>query len=206
MFLRITGASPAAFARPSEIFEVLPQFFLPSKFGNDTLMTLLRSVVAFLISFPLGLAIGAVAVKVPVVDAQFRSLVDFLRSIPGTSLVPVFFIIFGIGEVSKIAAAVYGGSLTTAIATIVGLQLLSTERKVAVASVYKPKYLNFWSFEFPEILPTLLVGLRTAISLCLVLVTVAEMFMGTDTGLGSVIMDSRNIYDRCARVSFKYFC
>lgn len=189
--MRYSQLSPAAFALPSEIFLELSNFLSPSRYGPDVLATLLRSVAAFSISFPFGLIIGLIACKTPYIAKDMKALVDFLRSIPGTSLIPIFFVVFGIGEASKIAAAVYGGALTAAISTIVGIQLIGAERRFAIESLYGSQNASFLKFEFPEILPTLLVGLRTSVSLCLVLVTVAEMFMGTDTGLGSVIMDSR---------------
>ena len=188
--MRLSGVSPAAFALPSEVLRELPRFVSFNRFGGDVIATLVRSIIAFAISFPAGLVIGAFAYKAPRAR-DVRALVDFLRSIPGTSLVPVFFVIFGIGEVSKIAAAVYGGALTVAISTIVGLSLINRERRYAIERLYGSTNASFLRFEFPEILPTLLVGLRTSISLCLVLVTVSEMFMGTDIGLGSIIMDSR---------------
>jgi len=191
LIVKIGNLSPAAFASPLEVIKEVPNFLRIDSFGQDVVATLLRSLAAFFISFPAGLLIGAVAFKIPYFSRDARALVDFLRSIPGTALVPVFFVIFGLGEISKISAAVYGGSLTVAIATLVGLSLIDNERRYAVESLYGKSNANFFRFELPEILPTLLVGLRTSISLCLVLVTVAEMFMGTDTGLGSVIMDSR---------------
>ena len=40
-------------------------------------------------------------------------------------------------------------------------------------------------------MPALVVGLRTAISLCLILVVVAEMFIGARSGLGWLIQDRR---------------
>ena len=189
--MRFMHLSPAAFALPSEILAHFPFFVVPSVHGSDILATAVRSLVAFAISVPLGVIIGLTAYKAMYVGSELRALVDFLRSIPGTSLVPVFFVIFGIGEISKVAAAVYGGSLTVAIAAIVGLKHITSERRYAVEGLYGRSSLPFWKFEFPEILPNLIVGFRTSISLCLVLVTVAEMFMGTSTGLGSVIMDSR---------------
>jgi NitT/TauT family transport system permease protein len=189
--MRLLAPSPAAFALPSEVLQGLPYYLLPDKFGIDVLVTLGRTLIAFFFAFPLGLLIGTTAYKFPIVSGELRGMVDFLRSIPGTSLVPVFFVIFGIGEAAKIGAAIYGAALTVAISTIVGLSTISNERRRTAESMYGKANMTFLRFDFPEILPTLLVGLRTSISLSLVLVTVSEMFIGTDVGLGSVIMDSR---------------
>lgn len=191
LLMRGLDLSPAAFATPFEIIRKIPRFVMPDAYALDIVMTFVRSIIAFVVAIPVGLFIGYAAVKTPFIAPDLRSVVDFLRSIPGTSLIPVFFVVFGIGETSKIAAAVYGASLTMAIATIIGLGLITRERRYNIETLYGKKAASFLRFELPDMMPTLIVGLRTAISLSLVLVTVAEMFMGTETGLGSVIMDTR---------------
>ncbi|MEK0159814.1 ABC transporter permease subunit [Pseudoalteromonas piscicida] len=191
LLLEIGGASPAAFAKPSEILFELHLFVDPSEHFIDAVYTTLRSLFAFFISLPLGLLIGALVQKSLFCKGELKGLVDFFRSVPGTTLVPLFFVIFGIGEASKVASAIYGGALAVAISVIIGLQQISDERKYSVTAMYSNEFVGFWRFEFLEILPTALVGFRTALSLSLVLVTVAEMFMGSSSGLGSLIIDSR---------------
>ena len=47
---------------------------------------------------------------------------------------------------------------------------------------------------FPDALPQIAVGIRTALSLALVLVVVSEMFFGTSRGLGHRIYDYHLVF------------
>ena len=53
----------------------------------------------------------------------------------------------------------------------------------------------FYWILFWESLPQTFIGLRSAISLSLVIVIVTEMFIGTPFGLGKMINDSQIIYE-----------
>ena len=46
-----------------------------------------------------------------------------------------------------------------------------------------------------ESLPQTFVGLRTGVSMSLVIVIVAEMFIGSDTGLGHRIIDAQQVFN-----------
>ena len=52
------------------------------------------------------------------------------------------------------------------------------------------RWISFW-----ESLPQIFVGMRTGLSLCLVIIIVTEMFIGTYAGLGRRIIDFQYVYD-----------
>lgn len=183
--------SPAAFARPSEILRVLPNFLSLSGAGLDVAATSARTLAALLIALPLGLAFGLVVAKMRWIRAEGQFLLDFLRSIPATALVPLFLVIFGLGNESKIAAGAFSGSLAIAVAALVGYNGLNAQRARVADRIGLRGLQRILFYEIPEIAPALFVGLRTAASLCLILVIVAEMFIGSTTGLGRIIMDRR---------------
>ena len=191
LLLLWTGLSPAAFARPSEIIFELPKFVDPAHNLEDVLTTVKRTLGAFLIATPVGLVTGVLVVKAKWIRGQAEFMVDFLRSIPATALIPLFMVFFGPQGASKVAIGAFSGALVIALSVIVGYRNLDKDR-VQVANLLRLKgSRRTWLYEFPEISPSLVVGARTSVSLCLVLVVVAEMFIGSGSGLGYVIQDRR---------------
>lgn len=55
---------------------------------------------------------------------------------------------------------------------------------------------RFWLVDIPEAAPQIFLGLRTGISLALILVVVSEMLIGSNHGLGKVIADMRYTDDK----------
>ncbi len=58
-----------------------------------------------------------------------------------------------------------------------------------------PKRFIFKDILFMESLPQTFVGLRTGISIALVIVIVAEMFIGSTNGLGHRIIDAQQVFN-----------
>jgi NitT/TauT family transport system permease protein len=184
-------ASPAAFARPNEIVAALPEFLDLHRSLPDVIATLSKTAAAVILAVPLGLGTGLLVVRVPRVAQEAEFCVDFLRSIPATALVPLFLVIFGAGGSSKIAVGCFSGALAIAISVIIGLRNLDPDRRHVADLIGLSGANRFWLYELPEIAPSIFIGLRTAISLALILVVVGEMFIGSGRGLGRIIMDRR---------------
>src|SRR5688572_1012790 len=106
--------SPAALASPIEVLTAMPRVFGPSTDnlitgGNllDVWATGWRSLVAFLISVPIGVTAGFLVFYGRGASAPARLTLDFLRSIPATALVPVFIVIVGINEQTRVAVGAF---------------------------------------------------------------------------------------------------
>ncbi len=191
LFMKLLKLSPAAFALPSEILLMMPKFFLPSGELYDLYSTVYRTIVAFLVSLPIGIVIGLFTSKISLVKDEASFVIDFVRSIPATALIPLFLVLFGPGDLSKITVGIFSGSLVIAISVLVGYQSLNKDRKRVSDLLNLNGFKRILYYELPEISPAIFVGARTAISLCLILVVVSEMFIGSKSGLGRIIMDRR---------------
>jgi len=125
----------------------------------------------------------------------FEFIVDFFRSIPPIALFPLFMLFLGIGELSKLGVPFYGCVLVIIINSMYGVVNSSDLRRL-VGKVYGfNKRQIFTKIVFPDALPQIFVGLRTAISLALVLTIVVEMFIGSENGLGKKIYDYHLLFD-----------
>lgn len=183
--------SPAVVAAPSEIIGVFPDFLLKKELSYHLFYTVLRTLTAFSLGILIGLPLGFFVNAMKFGKASSESFVDFLRSIPGTALVPLFLIIFGPTEISKVALGAYGATLLIAISIISGSNEINADRSAVVSTLGLSPFKRIFYFLIPELALPFLVGLRAASSLTLVLIIVAEMIGGSNFGLGVVISDSR---------------
>lgn len=164
----------------------------------DGLHSISLTLSRVVIGFGLGL-LGGVALGLPIgyyaaLSQALERLIDFFRSIPTASLFPLFLIFFGIGDAAKIASAVWGTGLVILVNTIYGVRNGNPTRRM-VARIHHmrgPTY--FMKVVLPDALPFIAAGARTAISICLIVVVVTEMFLGTTSGLGKAIYYAAMVY------------
>ncbi|HWK45270.1 MAG TPA: ABC transporter permease subunit [Stellaceae bacterium] len=147
-------------------------------------------VIAVVAGVPAGIILGARA-------SVYRSvefLVDFFRSTPATALFPLFLLLFGLGDLAKIAVAAFAAWLVIVFNVAYGVMNARQTRILAARSMGASSLRIFRDVIFFETLPQTFIGLRTAASLALVVIIVAEMFIGATDGIGHRIIDAQISY------------
>jgi len=139
--------------------------------------------LAVLYSVPLGLAIGWYRRL-----GQFvNPMIELLRNTAPLALLPVFILLLGIGEVSKVAMVVYACSWPLLLNTISAVKqvdpLLIKSARTMGAS---PRQL-FLKVILPASVPTIFVGIRLASATAILVLVAAEM-VGAKSGLGFLII------------------
>lgn len=159
--------------------------------GRTAYRALLAFGVAALVGIPLGIAMGSIRA----VYLAFEFLVDFFRSIPPLALFPLFLLAFGIGEGSKIAVPIYGATLVVIVASAYGVVTVSPLRRTVGKLFGLDRFQVLTKIVLPEALPHVIAGLRTALSLSLVLTVVVEMLIGSGSGIGKRIYDYQLVFE-----------
>lgn len=164
-------------------------------YNEDFLSTLSRVgwsiVIAVAAGVPVGIVLGAKA-------AIYRSvefLIDFFRSTPATAMFPLFLLLFGLGDAAKIAVASFAAWLVIVFNVAYGVLNARRTRILAAQSMGASSLRIFADVIFFETLPQTFVGLRNAVSIALVVIIVAEMFIGATDGLGHRIIDAQISYE-----------
>lgn len=163
--------------------------------AGDVVETLLRTLRAFVMATVFGVPLGIVIGASERIYRSVEFLVDFFRSTPATAMFPLFMIIFGLGDFSKIAVAAFSAWLIVLFNVAYGVMNSRPTRMLAARVMGASRLRTFRDVTFYESLPQTFVGLRTAVSLALVVIVVAEMFIGSDSGLGKRIIDSQITFD-----------
>lgn len=161
----------------------------------DVRVTAVRFIIAFLIAVGLGTPIGLLMGSIKRVYYALQFLVEFFRSIPTTALFPLFILFFGIGDLSKIAVAVWGAGLIVIVNTMHGVHQVKRLRLLVAENLKLTRLQTFWHVIFPDALPSIVSGYRIALSITLVIVVVTEMFIGSRNGIGLRIMNAQLVYN-----------
>jgi sulfonate transport system permease protein len=184
---------PVLLPTPLATFAYMFDALLHGSMLADAFVTISRVVIAFLlgavIGIPLGVAFGSN-------ERLYRSvefLIDFFRSTPASALIPLFILFFGISDINKIAIAAFGVFSVVVFNSAYGVMNARKSRILAAKVMGASPYQIFRDVLFFESLPQTMVGLRTGISTSLVVVVVAEMFIGSDQGLGHRIIEGEQV-------------
>ena len=151
--------------------------------------TLLAFSIAAVVGMPLGVVLGSN-------DKAYRSVefvIDFFRSTPSSALIPLFLLIFGISDVNKVAIATFGAFLIVVFNSAYGVINARKQRVAAAKVMGATRWQIFKDVLIWESLQPTFVGLRSAVSMALVIVVVAEMFIGSESGLGHKIIDAQQV-------------
>ncbi len=189
--------SPILLPPPWEVFKSLIILFV-NKDQNilfDISLTCYRTLFSFLLSCTIGVPIGLLMGYNIKVFRAFEFVVDFFRSIPPIALFPLFILLLGIGEPAKLGVPFYGCVLVIIVNSIYGVTNSPKLRRI-IGQIYGfSKTRIFWRIVLPDSLPQVFAGMRTALSLALVLTIVVEMTIGSDNGLGKKIYDFHLLFD-----------
>ncbi|GJG96739.1 ABC transporter permease [Cupriavidus pauculus] len=160
---------------------------------TDFLVTVGRTLQAFafaaVVGVPLGVLLGSN-------ERAYRSvefLIDFFRSTPSSALIPLFLLIFGVSDFNKVAIAAFGALLIVVFNSAYGVINARKQRVMAAKVMGASRWRIFKDVLIWESLQPTFVGLRSAVSMALVIVIVAEMFIGSENGLGHAIIDAQQV-------------
>jgi ABC-type nitrate/sulfonate/bicarbonate transport system permease component len=160
---------------------------------KDFAVTLWRTCQAFMIAAVVGVPLGVVLGSNERAYRSVEFLVDFFRSTPSSALIPLFLMIFGVSDINKVAIAAFGALLIVVFNSAYGVINARKQRVMAAKVMGASRWQIFKDVLIWESLQPSFVGLRSAVSMALVIVIVAEMFIGSDSGLGNRIINSQQV-------------
>jgi ABC-type nitrate/sulfonate/bicarbonate transport system permease component len=161
---------------------------------KDFWRTLVRVSYSIVIAIAAGVPVGIVLGSKASVYRSVEFIVDFFRSTPATALFPLFLLLFGLGDLAKVSVAAFAAWLVIVFNVAYGVMNARQTRILAARSMGASSLRIFRDIIFFETLPQTFIGLRTAVSLALVVIIVAEMFIGATDGMGHRIIDAQISY------------
>lgn len=193
LVVRLGFIKPILLPTPADTLAALVTGLAGGPLLTDFAMTVWRTVQAFVIAAALGVPLGVLLGSNEKAYRSVEFLIDFFRSTPSSALIPLFLLIFGVSDVNKVAIAAFGALLIVVFNSAYGVMNARKQRVMAARVMGASRWQIFKDVLVWESLQPTFVGLRSAVSMALVIVIVAEMFIGSDTGLGHRIIDAQQV-------------
>lgn len=147
--------------------------------------------LALLLAVPLGLWMGWVGGAYRTLNPIFQ----MLRPISPIAWIPLAILWFGVGNVSPIFLIFISSVFPMIVQTTSGVHTIERRYLRAAANFGVSRTALFRQVVIPAVLPEIIVGMRIGIGVAWLVVVAAEM-IALRSGLGYLIMDSRNAGNR----------
>ena len=148
-------------------------------------------LLAVAFAVPLGLWMGWVNGAFITLNPLFQ----ILRPISPIAWIPIAILWFGVGNASPIFLIFISSVFPMIVQTTAGVHTIERRYLRAAENFGVSRYTLFRQVVIPAVLPQILVGMRIGLGVAWLVVVAAEM-IALRTGLGYLIMDSRNAGNR----------
>ena len=146
-------------------------------------VTLIELIIAFVMSVVFGMLIGVLIGLTGLGRRSIYPIVLLLYGIPQAILLPLFVLIFGIGPAVKVAFGFSHGIFPVIVNTIAGMRNVSPLLIGGAAAMGATRTQQVRHVIFPHMVATVFAGLRLAMTLTLLGVVLAEIFV-SQGGIG----------------------
>ncbi len=185
------GLVDATFLPPlSTVLQTLAELAANGQLWEHVSASLGRAIqgftIAVIIAVPLGLLIGWYRT----VAQWLNPALELFRNTAPLALLPVFVLILGIGETSKVALVIYACVFPILLNTISGVRNVDPLLIKSARSLGLSPFRLFQKVVLPAALPTVFTGLRLSAAASILVLIAAEM-VGANAGLGFLIMASQ---------------
>lgn len=158
----------------------------------------MNSVVAITVGFGLAVLVGIPAATLMIYSEWFRRgvypVLLTAQVLPKVALAPLFIVWFGFGLLPKILMTFLISFFPIVIDSLTGLNSVRPESLMLIRSMGGTRWQSFWKVRLPGALPSMFGGFKVAITFAVVGTIVAE-FVGSDNGLGYVLVLARGNLD-----------
>jgi len=193
LVVRTGYIKPILLPTPADTIATLVTGLAGGPLLTDFAVTVKRTLQAFLIAAATGVPLGILLGSNERAYRSVEFLIDFFRSTPSSALIPLFLLIFGVSDINKVAIAAFGAFLIVVFNSAYGVINARKQRVMAAKVMGASRWQIFRDVLVWESMQPTFVGLRSAVSMALVIVIVAEMFIGSDNGLGHRIIDAQQV-------------
>jgi NitT/TauT family transport system permease protein len=145
--------------------------------------TLRTFAVAFVAASALGLVLGTAIGLSRTAHRYLHGALEFLRFVPPVALIPVVLLITGFTARSEILIAAFASLWPVLLNAASGVESVDPQLRELGRSLTFNRRQMLFKLVLPAALPTIAVGLRIAMSLCLIMVITTEIVAIQD-GLG----------------------
>ncbi len=182
------------FGEPQKVLLRVWDWFTGGAIYEHLMVTLLETVLAFILGTVSGLGVGLWLALAPTAAAIFDPYIKAANSMPRVILAPIFGVWFGLGVASKVALGVtlvffvvffnvYQGVREVSPVVLANAKMLGASQRQLLRFVFLPSAMS-WVFS----------SLHNAVGLAFVGAVVGE-YLGSSRGVGYLILQAEGVFD-----------
>lgn len=189
--MRLTGVSAQVLPGPSTVLDGFVELITNGTLFKHSVASLYRVTVGFYLAAVLGIPIGIILGLSRITSAMVNPLVQFLRPISPLAWIPLAMLWFGIGDKPAIFLIFLSSFFSLIVATAIAVQSINPIYFQVAANFNFTRSETVTKIVIPAIIPDVVTALRLTVAVAWLVVVAAEM-IAVQSGLGYLILDSRN--------------
>jgi ABC-type nitrate/sulfonate/bicarbonate transport system permease component len=176
-----------------DVLQTFKDTWVFDRFGSDVVPSLVRLFIGYFIAVAVGVGGGIALGLSPVLRRVAAPIVEFLRAIPAPALLPFALLVLGVGNDSKIFVIAFvclWPILLNAVDGVSGVDptLVDTGRVYRIPASDRLRHVVL-----PAAAPQIFAGMRTSLSLALILMVISEM-VASSNGIGYFVLQSQRSF------------
>ncbi|BCJ69530.1 ABC transporter permease [Polymorphospora rubra] len=177
-----------------EVLAAFEESWLFARVGSDLVPSVTRLLAGLLIATVIGIVVGAALGRSLLLAQALNPALQFCRSLPGTALVPISVVLFGIGDGSKILVITFVCVFPVLLNTVDAVRGIDPQLEDVARSYRLTRAQRLTFVLLPAAAPQIFAGIRTALGIAFIMMVVTELYAATN-GVGFVTLSARNSFD-----------
>jgi len=187
------GSETYYFPPLTDILSTFADTWVFERVGSDVVPSLVRMGLGFGIAVVVAIATGLLLGMSPRARRSAAPIVEFLRAIPPPALLPFAILVIGVGNSMKVFIIAFVCIWPILLNTVDGVTGVdpTLRETTRVYGITGPDRL--WRVMLPAASPQIFAGMRTSLSLALILMVISEMVASTN-GIGYFVLQSQRTF------------
>jgi ABC-type nitrate/sulfonate/bicarbonate transport system permease component len=181
--------NPFLIPPPVEVIRTAIPMLLSGEIASDVSISMVRIIVGFVSGSFAGIVLGVLLGRIRLLHDLLDPIIELLRYLSPTAMIPIAVIWFGIGEMSKYFLIFWGTFFIVLINTTAGVWRAPIARQRAAECLGANQLQIFLLVMIPSAVPYIVTGMRVAMASSFMSIIPAEI-LAADSGIGYLLQKS----------------
>lgn len=181
--------NPFLIPPPLKVFRTAIPMLESGEIFADVSISMIRVLVGFITGSLVGVLMGALLGRIRALHDLLDPIIELLRYLSPTAMIPIAVIWFGIGEMSKYFLIFWGTFFIVLINTTAGVWRAPIARQRAAECLGANRLQIFVLVVVPSAVPYIVTGMRVAMASSFMSIIPAEI-LAADSGIGYLLQKS----------------
>ena len=181
--------NPFLIPPPLEVLRTAIPMVMSGEIFADVAISMTRVLVGFVSGSLIGIVLGVLLGRIRVLHDLLDPIMELLRYLSPTAMIPIAVIWFGIGELSKYFLIFWGTFFIVVVNTTAGVWRAPIARQRAAECLGANRLEIFVMVIIPSAVPYIVTGMRVAMASSFMSIIPAEI-LAADSGIGYLLQKS----------------